>query len=278
MWLHKLRQGLFPRSLKIGLSSRFVYVLGAKGTSGAQIHLPCDSHLGSPGEPWFAAVKTLSAWLKEQGDQSLRLQIALSGRFSRWQVVPWQDELSSPQERQSFATLRYRDIFGAVAEQWNVKLSAMPPGRSTPACAVDQGLIDALLAECGSSRVRIDLIAPYFSLAFDHWKHQLKGNSCWFALLEDDCLSLGLLDKGQWLSLRSQRLDGDWRAQLPAMMTQSGIASELQDQAASLYLAGDLVAPPLPLSPSGPRFDWLAPRGYAQGVSAQPGLRLALGI
>ena len=286
MWWHK------ARTLDVGLSSQFVYI--ADPAQPRQLRLPCPQLPGEEGgAPWRAPVQVLADWLAAQQGLACALRIVLSGRFVRWQLLPWRDELSAPGERRSLADLRFREMFGSLAQAWQVALAQLPPGRMAPACAVDQELLQALQAAVSgvggdadadaSSGVRLARVAPYFSLAFDHWRSRIRGPGAWFVLLESDGVSFGLLQDGDWRCLHSQRLDGDWRAVLPALLVQAGMAAGLGPQPLPLYLAGDLAQPPLPLAldSAGTRLlapDWCSPAAYPRGLVAAPGLRLALGL
>ena len=278
MWWHKLRGVLPPTQIDVGLSTDFVHVAVVRGGARAQWHVPCTpNQAGAPvTPPWHAAVETLAQWLKTQDSQPRQLNIRLSGRFVRWQLLPWQAELTGAGERDAFAALRFRENFGTAAQSWRVMLPQLPPGKATPACAVDASLVDALQAACVGSSARIASLTPYFSAAFDRWRARFKG-ACWFVLLESDCLSFGLIQNADWRCLYSQRLDGDWRGQLPSTLTQAAIACGLGPEVLPIYLAGDLASAPQPLRTPELACDWLAP-SYPRGLQSAPGLRLALGV
>jgi hypothetical protein len=112
----------------------------------------------------------------------------------------------------------------------------------------------ALSSTCEATGARLAVVTPYFASAFDHRRKALDGKTSWFGLIEADCLSLGLLQGGNWVALRSQRLDDDWREVLPSMMVQMGIVANLADAQVPLYLVGEGAAPaPQP----GLAFTWL---------------------
>jgi hypothetical protein len=73
--------------------------------------------------------------------------------------------------------------------------------------------------------------------------------------------------------LQTQRVFGDWREVVPAMMAQIGLASGLDTGNAPLYLAGTLA--PQVATPDF-AYSWLRPKHTAQ--ADQPDLRLAQGV
>ena len=237
--------------------------------------LPCAPERGAAGaaEPWRAAVDTLRAWLNQQSNKRVQLHVVLSGRFVRWQLLPWRSELSGRSETQAYAGVRFRETFGKLADAWNILPVALPPGKTAPACAVDQALVTALQAVCEEHGARLQLLTPYFSSAFDTWRGQLPGNAAWFGTVEADTCTLGLLQAGNWTALQTQRVFGDWREVLPAMMAQIGLASGLDAGNTPLFLAGTLEPP---VAKPDFAFSWLRPKHTAQ--AGLPDLRLAQGV
>jgi hypothetical protein len=215
----------------------------------------------------------LRDWLSQQANKRLQLRVVLSGRFVRWQLLPWRSELSGRSETQAYAGVRFRETFGKLTEAWNILPVSMPPGKTAPACAVDQALIMALEAVCAEHGARLQLLTPYFSSAFDTWRGQLPDKAAWFGTVEADTCTLGLLQGGNWTALQTQRVFGDWREVVPAMMAQIGLASGLEVSNAHLYLAGTLA--PQVARPDF-SFSWLRPKNTAQ--AGLPDLRLAQGI
>jgi len=222
------------------------------------IHCEPDA-AGLQGEPWQQAVTALAQWLSEKGGKKPTLHVALAGRFVRWQLLPWQAEVTRPKELGAYAALRFHETFGKTACDWQVMHSPQPPGQTVPACAVDAALIAALRSTCDVAGARLATVVPHYACAFDRWRHALNKPSAWFGLIEPDCVSLGLLQGGRWLGLRSQRVDAHWREALPGMMAQMGIAVGLTEAAVPLYLTGNGDAPqPVPALD----FTWLASQAH----------------
>jgi hypothetical protein len=291
------RVGLSQASITVARMPRF-----GVGSVGAVEQLACagapatnatTSPVATPAatdanEPWRPAVERLAQWLSEHKGQhtSMRVQVVLSGRFVRWQLLPWRVELSGHNELAAYAALRFRETYGKAVQGWNILPTAMPPGHTTPAAAVDRALVDALNASCKAHGARLQLLTPYFSSAFDAWQGRIKGHAAWFGTLEADTLTLGLLQGGQWAALQTQRWSNDWREPLRALMAQIALSCDVpgdvsvaaQAEGATpvslpLYLAGDMAAPTPQASMP---FTWLAPPQLAQRSPA--GLRLAMGL
>lgn len=265
--------------IRVGLSQQGITMVRSKRLGRGQApepeRLACVSVPGQ-GEPWRAAVDCLAQWLGGHNErhkgQRLKVCVVLSGRFVRWQLLPWRAEVSGQGERAAFAALRFREVFGKTADAWSIAPASLAPGRSAPAGAVDGALVAALQKVCADHGAQLQQLTPYFSAAFDSWRSRIKPAAAWFATLEADTLTLGLLIDGRWAALQSQRLGGDWREPLRALMAQITMASGLAEPAPALYLAGDLAQPPASADLA---FTWLSPQGRA--AQTTPGARLAWG-
>ena len=223
---------------------------------------------------WQPAVQALGKWLTGQG-ATPTLHVVLSAKFVRWQLLDYRPELSRPSELAAYAALRFKDTFDNSTQDWQITHSAQPPGHVLPACAVDSALLQALHKLCTDSGARLRSVAPYFSVAFDHWSASLKDKTYWFGVLEPDCVSLALVDKGNLLGLRMQRFDSALRDVLPGLMAQMRVTSGVAATSLPLYLVGDGEGE-LPVLPAGTAAHWL--RSSVQQVPQQDGVRMALGV
>lgn len=269
MWLPRVR------TLHIGLSAQrlvFAEVGGAWPGKVSACH-SSDYAEEMHAEPWRPAVAELARLLAKKGGNQPTLRIVLSGRFVRWQLLPWRPEITQPKEVAAYASLRFRETFGKAAEDWQVLHAPQPPGKTVPACAVDAALLETLRSTCAGAGAHLAAVTPYFASAFDRWRGVFEGKTAWFGLIETDYLSLALLRNGDWISLCTQHLDGDWRDVLPGMMAQIGIPAGLGGAEVPLYLAGS--GEPAAPAESLP-FAWLRPEAQVEG--GMVGCRMALGV
>lgn len=246
-----LRVELSAHTLTITRSSRL-------GRQGQVEHLPVAADVQEGREPWRAAVDALAQWLASHKKSRFQVQLLLSGRWVRWQLLPWRAELSGASERAAYAALRFRETFGSSAQHWHVLPAHLPPGQTAPAAAVDAALITALQTVCQEAGSQLHSITPYFSSSFDRWRTQLKGALVWFGTLESDTVTLSLLKDGQWTALQTQRL--------PANEPDIG-QTALRNLQAHVALACGAATEGVPL--------YLASGG--QGAVAAPSLRLVTG-
>lgn len=275
MWFAErppLQVALLERQLVIARGRR-------SGDAVEHIDLPQPEAAAATAPAWQAAVDALRGWLAREGQKPADLSVRLSAHFVRWQLLPWQDQLSRQQERAAYARLRLRGTFGAAAENWRVVGAPAAPGQAWPACAVDEALVGALQSLQSPGGLRLRSVAPYFATAYDHWRGRLGRGSAWFGVVEPGALTLGLLQQGQWRGLRALRLAEHeatpWLDRLPALQAQIALGAELPGavdlNAVPVHLAG--CASPQPAA-TNDALVWHAPAGAASGPLA----RMAWGI
>jgi len=158
-----LRVGLSAHTLSIARLPRFGLGLGMGLSLGRQqqvlyVAVPTDAQPGP--EPWRAAVESLAQWLATQKGKRLQVQVLLSGRWVRWQLLPWRADLAGPQERAAYAALRFRETYGPAAQHWQVLPALVAPGRTAPAAAMDAALVEALQTVCADAGCQLHSITP----------------------------------------------------------------------------------------------------------------------
>lgn len=259
------RVGLSPRRL---VRARRVGTWPAAGLTCDRID--CEPLDGAA--PWQAAVTALTDLLAREQARAPVIQGVLSGAFVRWQLIPWQSALTRQDEIAGYARACFAETYGAAVDTWTLRHPLQPPGRPMAACAVDTELLAALQVACAQAGARLDLVTPYFASAADHWRKAIRRGTSWLGLLEEDCVSLGLLREGEWLALHTRRVQGDGIDHLPGMMAQLSISAGLSGVRPVLYLAGDSAAPPARAEMP---FVWLEPA--MKRVRGAAGCRMATG-
>ena len=230
---------------------------------------------------WHPAVAALGHWLRQHDLKRARLNVFLSSQLVRWQLLEWQPQLVRPVELEAYARLRFRATFGTVADSWRVVHTEPLPGRSLPACAIDETLLAELDSLQSIGEASVASVVPYFSAAFDCWRNSVGQKMAWFGVAEPGSLTLGLLHRGVWHGLRSARhtdpSGSGWRSVLPALQAQIQLASgfDLAKEPPTVYLVGCGTEAERSRDP---RLVWLV--GERGGLSAgQSGIeRMAWGV
>jgi hypothetical protein len=155
--------------------------------------------------------------LPRLGARRAEATVILSGRFVRYAIVPWSDELASRAEELAFARHCFAATYGVQADQWDLRLSPGPPGRARLASAVDRGLVEALRAIVAKAGHRLRSVQPGLMAAYNRWRSQADSD-CLFLLAENNFYTCASVRRGDWLGARSAMFAGAIGEQLPFIL------------------------------------------------------------
>ncbi|KRB01867.1 MULTISPECIES: hypothetical protein [unclassified Pseudomonas] len=188
---------------------QFVAVLGANGVGLGQRQGAATHWLGSVGyidegfQAWTVALDTLDRLLAEHSVARAELTVVISGHFSRYCLVPWSEQISSPAELLGFAHLCFEDLYGAPTQPWSLVLSAEPAGYDRIATALPQDLLERLRALVRARGLRLRSVQPYLMVAFNHFDKSFEAGDFLFVVAEPVRSVLLLAREGRWTSVRS---------------------------------------------------------------------------
>lgn len=179
--------------------------------------VPCTG-AGDGEAPWSAAIRTLDTELPGWTDNVAVAIAVLSNHFVRYALVPWSAALMDDEEEGAYARHFFRQLYGATADSWELRLSPDLAGVSQLASGVDPGLPEAVRASFAGAGVSLRSIQPGLMAAYNSCRRQLRECSAWFVLHETGSLCLALLQRGRWISVRTLRAGGGWRDALPLLL------------------------------------------------------------
>lgn len=232
MWSPELR------TVRLGLSERHVALSSSALWQPSPAGATHSSLAANKPLSWSGALETAADALQAAPTSRASLQVVLSGQFVRWQHIPWMAALSHPDELAVYAQAQFAKVYGPRAQDWHIEIAVQQPAQSTLACAIDRSLLLALERTAQASQLRLSRVAPYFASAHDHWRSRIDDVSYWFGVVEPGNFTLGLVQEGQWRTVRSQRFtDNLWEA-LQASVVQTGLACGVDPQAHRVLLAG----------------------------------------
>ncbi|MGH8389214.1 MAG: hypothetical protein ACRESJ_27660 [Pseudomonas sp.] len=188
---------------------RYVAVLGASSVGLGQRQGSETLWLGSVGyidegfQAWTVALETLDRLLGEHTRAGAELTVVISGHFSRYCLVPWSEQISSPDELRGFAQLCFEDLYGAVSQPWSLVLSAEPAGFDRIATALPQDLLDHLRTLASGRGLRLRSVQPYLMAAFNHFDRSFDAGDFLFVVAEPVRSVLLVAREGRWTSVRS---------------------------------------------------------------------------
>lgn len=193
------------------------------------------------GDLWQASVERLSVALLETGVRSGALHVVLSDHFLRYALVPWSAKLVADGERLAFARLMLHEVYGAMAEGWELCMDDQPAGQPSFACAVDRGLVHALRERCKQRGLRLAALVPALAARVNRHRHALRAAAFCLASEEPGRLTLAFRSPGGWTAVRSRRSDAPLAEALPVALKQESVAGS-STPAGTLYLVGEDIA------------------------------------
>lgn len=173
----------------------------------------CAAHQN--GTPlWHNALVALASALPEFCRGKSDVTVVLSNHFVRYVLINHLDQVSSDKEEEALIRHHFNRIYGATAEQWNLKISEEQNRDSARvACAIDQDLMDALRNLMRPTKHRLRSIQPYLMTAYNQYRKCLTP-SAWLVLVEDGVFCLARLEQSCWQAIKCIRIGGNWQNEL----------------------------------------------------------------
>ena len=248
LWRDELRVVLAPEQVVL---VRLGCALTTRGlTPRVEEKIVVDCAPMTAGEAaWDASLKALEKEMPRLLARRTDAKVILSNHFMRYTLMPWSETLNNAAEDEAYARHCFRQLYGADAEQWELRLSPERAGLPRLVSAVDARLLAALRGVFERNGVALASIQPRLMAAYNNSRRTLKNSSSWFALLERGCLCLALLQGGRWASVRTMRIGSDWRDALSrALEREAYLAEANADTRAVLLWAPELGKEELPES------------------------------
>lgn len=158
---------------------------------------------------WKAAVDALPAVL--EGFKGQEISLVIADAFVRYALLPWNTAVKNDQQWIAVARHRFSTLHGAAAAAWDVKLTETAPQGARLACAVDRDLIEALASASVSASVHLASVQPFLVAAFNRIRTKVGTGSCWLVVEEPGRLTLAFIQRGAWVTVRTRRVDANWR-------------------------------------------------------------------
>ena len=179
----------------------------------------------------------LEAALPAYAQQHAAATLILSNHFARYMLVPWSEDLSGDAERLAYTRHCYREHYGEVANQWELRLSPDRDGTTQLSCAVDRRLLAATRDIFARRGMTIASIQPHLMAAYNRAYPLLQRRTAWLGLVEPGMLFLALLEQGQWSRLRTLRIGADWQEQLPQLLDREACLAGVAEATSEVLLA-----------------------------------------
>jgi hypothetical protein len=156
---------------------------------------------------WDKGVDALEVLLAEPAWKGRDIDVILSGHYVRHVVVPSRRDLAAG-EQHTLAKVVFRDTFGDLANDWELRVSPLATGRTTLACGVPRSLLAALRTVC-NGRGRLRSVQSGLMPMFNQVRRQVGDSVGCLAWVEHGRITLAYFENGQWAYVDSRAGDGN---------------------------------------------------------------------
>ena len=219
--LRKLGRGLKPRLL--AQHDEVIDILELSST----LALP-------PSSSWQAVVDRLNQLLGQPEWQNAEVDIVLSNRLVHYAVISFSEQLKKYSEQEAFARHTLNKTYGAVAEQWELRIQRGKAGAPSLISAVDRTLLENLRQVCTNHKLKLHSVTPHLMEVFNHHGKDIKMNPAWLVINESSYSLFALLKGGKFASVSG--VSHHSIRELPILLDRENLASTLAEPCKLVYL------------------------------------------
>lgn len=230
LWRDRVQALLSPDRLTL---VRWKRGLRAQAVARTVLHHPPISPASAN---WTETVAGLGETLLQPEWSNADLSITLSNHFVRYEVVPWNDQLSNETEQMAFARQCFARVYGLPAQPCAVRVSLEKAGSPFLAGAVDQGLLEKLADNASQRGVRLLSVKPLLMEAFNRWRGRFTDAVQWVCIVEEGLVCAALVGRDRWIAVRSLRVRSDWPSELVALLEREQFITDDASSAQQVFL------------------------------------------
>lgn len=172
---------------------------------------------------WQPLLALLEKIVQGNTSKNTEAEVILSNHFVRFLVLPWNEAVLSGAENMALVRHRFDEVYGTESVSWECRLNEGIFGCPSLACAIPQALLNQLKTLFAASSLRLKFVQPYLMTAFNACRSEMGKEPCWFVLAERDTLCIGLLQGGQWSSIRLRHVVADWFEEAMLMLEREAL-------------------------------------------------------
>jgi hypothetical protein len=202
-----------------------------------QVHFPqLIDDLNAETVIWQPAIAQLDMLISAMKVKSKsQLNITLASEFVRYLALPPQQMYMNLSEKLAYATAAYREIYGTVVDDWEVRLQDMPTQDTAIVAAIDKKLLEALNQIALKHQLKLTTVKPYLMSAYNGLAKQIGGSNGYLVIVEFKRLLLINLLQGKCVNVRMFKLGSDWQTELKSLMVRESVLSDNKKQEVLVY-------------------------------------------
>lgn len=199
-----------------------------------------DVGLDAEKSAWLQAVGKLeSVLVAMQIKPKTTLQIIIANDFVRYLILPQQPISMSPAEQHAYAMAAYRDVYGAVADAWNIKLHDAAPNQATIVAAIDEKLLETLKKVSLKYQLKLLSVQPYLMRVYNSLTKQVSKLNGYLLIVESKRLLLLSILNGQCQNLRTISINvasgRDWQHELKHLLEREQLLGDITGKNVVVY-------------------------------------------
>ena len=176
---------------------------------------------------WGMAIKQLDALLASmQVEHKSKLKITLASDFVRYLALPPQQVSMSAKEKLAYVAAAYREIHGAVIDDWEIKLHDSPNHSMTIAAAIDKKLLSEIKELAQRHSLQLVTLQPYLMTVFNSLSNQISKVSGYLVVVEFKRLLLVNLHQGKCQNVRVYPLTNGWQIEFKNLMMRESLMTD----------------------------------------------------
>ena len=201
---------LWRDQLRIVLCADRVIVLHLQNGRSSRIMSKQEIAYAGSESDWLPLLVVLKELLESRKWNKFDVTIILSCNFMQFQMLPWKAVNLTDAEQLALVQHKFSEIYGEASANWEFRLSEGTIGTPSMVSAFPQDLLNHIQAIFKGSPLRLKSMQPYLMTVFNACRRELGDAAAWFVLVEKDVFCTGLLQNGQWSSIRKRRITADW--------------------------------------------------------------------
>jgi len=235
-------RSMWSNQLTVALSLNDVVVInqlrGLSRRSIKQQHIPIEQNIGQI--TWQQAINMLESMLVSLHiKRNTQLQVVLSGDFVRYLMLPPQQLTMSSAEKSAYAMAAYQEVYGVVADSWQIKLHDAEPNQATIVAAVDNKLLETVKQLSLKYQLNLISVQPYLMQAVNSLRNQLGRINGFLVILESGRLFVMSMRQGHCQNLRTSTINSavgaDWQSELKHILVRESLLGDIDSREVLVY-------------------------------------------
>lgn len=183
---------------------------------------------------WATALDRFTQQLSLPEWQKAEVNIVLSNQFLRFDVMNFGTQLKQYAAKEAFARYALSQTYGTVVEQWTLRIQSAQKDSLRLVSAIDQTLLHGLQQACAAHQLKLKLVTPYLTSAFNRFQKQLNNDPAWLVIHEPGYSLLVLVSAGQFAAING--VPHDTINELSVLLDRENLLSALPEPCSNVYL------------------------------------------